>query len=108
MGGAARDHNTERGGKEGLAMTSTGSIGQMRVVEVEGEVADEIAIFGVLPVSRMGVLEAEVGLERPSEGVHGRLQFGRGHRSISIYGLRSVSRADHVQPGQRAMLRWCP
>ena len=42
VGGADRDHNTEREGKGGLERTGRGSIGQPAVVAVQGE----IAIFG--------------------------------------------------------------
>jgi hypothetical protein len=87
--GAARGHNKEREGTEGLAGMSKGSIGQMAVVEVAGEV-------GHLPVPQMGAFETEVGLERPSEVVHGRLQFGRNHQWIWIDHLRSVSRTERV------------
>lgn len=71
VGGAARDHNTEREGKEGPAGTNTGSIGQMAVAGVEGETAGEIAIVENVPGPRLAVFEVEVGLGRPSEVVHG-------------------------------------
>jgi len=104
--GADRGHNTEREGKEALAGVSRGSIGQMGVVEVGDEVADGTAIVEDVPVSRMGAFEVEVGLERPSEAVHGSLQFGWSYRSISIEYLRSVSRTERVYSGLRAMWRW--
>lgn len=55
VGGVDRAHNTEREGKEAVVRMSTGRIEQMGVVEVEGEVGDEIAIVGDVLVPRMAI-----------------------------------------------------
>lgn len=57
VGGADRDHNTGREGKEeGPARMSKGSIGQMGVVEPETEeAADEFAVLSNDPPPPMAV-----------------------------------------------------
>lgn len=86
----------EREGKQGLARMSRDSIGQVGVVEVQREVGDEVVTLENVLIPRMAVSEVEVGLERPSGVVHGRLQFGWNHQWISIDRLRSVSRTERV------------
>ena len=108
MDSVGHDHNTGREGKGGFVRKGTGSIGHVGLVEVQGEVLDEIAVFEGAPVSQMEASEEEVGLRRPSEEAHDRSHSGWDHQSVSIDRLRWNFRMGRAYSGSQASSRWQP